>query len=288
MFRAEPKADDSVQTWTLEKSGDAYYLKNVGTRKYLNAAGKGNGSNVLVTSGAGEQALWSIDPKTDSEFVITNVSSGILLSGSGNDSNVHLWENGDSPLQMWTVVEKGPAVEEKVSVTAPETVLANEDFEITAVTGSEVSRIKIFNENEMQIGLKGIIRTENGDGTVTWKVRMSIGTAGTGRTITLATADDKGEFVKTKASCTLDVVMPQPVVFTASTEESALVNRPVAITAMTDKTVTRLFVKNEYGNPLVQLCGHRGRPGMDRIYENRDTGYPFLLSLWKKLNGQQL
>ena len=45
----------------------------------------------------------------------------------------------------------------------------------------------------------------------------------------------------------IDIVLPKPVITSASIEETAVVNVPVTITAVTGKTVTKLMVKNEYG-----------------------------------------
>lgn len=247
VYRAEKQDGNDLQTWVLEKSGDSYYFKNVGTGKYLTADGNANGSNVLVTAEKNEQALWSTSYKTENSFMICKDDAGIFLSGSGNDSNVHLWEDGNSVLQVWTFEEVGPVVEDNYSVSAPETVQMNESFEVTVTTGSDVSNIRFFNENGMQMGLREVTCTDNGDGTLTWKAKMSIGTAGFGRTITLAVADEEGALTKTDANFTIDVLMPEPVVLEASIEEKTVVNAPVTLTVVTDKTVQGISVTNENG-----------------------------------------
>ena len=65
--------------------------------------------------------------------------------------------------------------------------------------------------------------------------------------ISVYTKTGDGDYVDTGASFTIDIVPPKPVIYSASIEETAVVNAPVVITAVTDKTVSKILVKNEYG-----------------------------------------
>ena len=125
-------------------------------------------------------------------------------------------------------------------------VTALQSFFVQAVTPDSVQKIALFNEYGLKMGLKNITRTDNGDGTITWNASMSIGTAGTKRTLTLAVLQEDG-YALTDASFTVDVKASVPLVRSASIEQTGKVNVPVTLTAVTDKTVYRLSVVNEYG-----------------------------------------
>lgn len=125
--------------------------------------------------------------------------------------------------------------------------MAGKLFAVRAVTGQDVQQIALFNENGMKMGLKDIVRTENGDGTATWTFRASIGTVGKNRTLTLATVDADGAYTLTDASFTLNVRAEAPQVVSASIEGTAQVNVPVTLTAITGTDVTKLEVFNENG-----------------------------------------
>ncbi|MCI8497296.1 MAG: hypothetical protein HFE85_03460 [Clostridiales bacterium] len=125
-------------------------------------------------------------------------------------------------------------------------VTAQQLFCVQAVTPDSVQQIALFNEYGLKMGVKELSRTDNQDGTVTWTAKMSIGTVGKGRTISLAVLKD-GDYRETDASFTVDVKAPVPTIQSASIETEGVVNTPVTLTAVTDQTVTKLSVVNEYG-----------------------------------------
>ena len=130
------------------------------------------------------------------------------------------------------------------SVTAPAEAAAGELFEVTAITRDDVAKVALFNEYGLKMGLKNVARTDNRDGTATWTFKTSIGTAGTGRVLTLATIGADGVYTITEASFSIDV---KPGIVSAAIEETAMVNQPVTLTVVTSKDVKRILIKNEYG-----------------------------------------
>ncbi|MCI8497256.1 MAG: hypothetical protein HFE85_03255 [Clostridiales bacterium] len=97
------------------------------------------------------------------------------------------------------------------------------------------------------MGLKEVRKADNGDGTVTWTFKMAIGTAGKGRTLTLAIMDEEGSYTMTDASFTIDIAAVKPVTMSASIEETATVNEPVTLTVVTNTAANRINIYNEYG-----------------------------------------
>ncbi|MCI8497063.1 MAG: hypothetical protein HFE85_02270, partial [Clostridiales bacterium] len=131
--------------------------------------------------------------------------------------------------------------------TALTEATANELFDVVAVTPADVARVALFNEYGLRMGLKELQKADNGDGTVTWTFKMAIGTAGKGRTLTLATMDADGSYTMTDASFTIDIAAVKPVIMSASIEETATVNEPVKLTVVTNTAANRINIYNEYG-----------------------------------------
>ena len=114
------------------------------------------------------------------------------------------------------------------------------------MTGDDVEKVALFNEYGLKVSTRDLVRTDNGDGTVTWTFRTAIGTVGTGRVLTLAVAAD-GQYTLTDAAFTVDVKAVKPVVVSATIEETAVVNEPVTLTVVTGKEVRKLEIRNEFG-----------------------------------------
>ena len=125
--------------------------------------------------------------------------------------------------------------------------LSNEMFGVKIVTPKEVTDIRLANEYGLSLGVRELQKQDNQDGTVTWTLQTSIATVGNGRTITVYTSVNGGEFVSSGASFTIDILAPKPVVYSASIEETAVINVPVTLKVVTDKTVDKIVVENEYG-----------------------------------------
>ena len=70
-------------------------------------------------------------------------------------------------------------------ITAPESALEDETFEIVMTTANAVDKITVKNENGSKMGSKTVSVVDNGDGTYTAVAQMSVATVGTGRTFTV-------------------------------------------------------------------------------------------------------
>ncbi|MCI8497407.1 MAG: family 78 glycoside hydrolase catalytic domain [Clostridiales bacterium] len=153
------------------------------------------------------------------------------------------------------------------SVQAPESATANKLFEVTAVTPADVARVALFNEYGLRMGLKELQKADNGDGTVTWTFKMAIGTAGKGRTLTLATMDTEGVYTMTDASFTIDIAAVKPVTMSASIEETATVNEPVTLTVVTNTAASKINIYNEYGLKMGILSQNYQDIDGERVWE---------------------
>ena len=194
------------------------------------------------------------------EIVYNSTLTNVLLStgrisvrNPGGGFGTELWPGYEVNYRSYGPAQAKviPYVEEKIvesekSVSAPAQAVAGELFEVTAVTPDDVQQIALFNEYGMRMGLKDMVRTDNGDGTVSWSFKTSISTAGQGRTLTLGVYE-RGRYVLTNASLTMDITFVQPVVTSASIEEAALVGQPVTLTVVTNTAASKLDVRNEYG-----------------------------------------
>ncbi|MEE1491367.1 MAG: glycoside hydrolase family 127 protein [Massilioclostridium sp.] len=94
--------NNSLQSWVLERSGDSFLVKNTSTGTYLNVAGDYNGAAISL----GSSTAWNIDRVNSNTFTIASANGGKLFSGAGNSNAIHLWENGNSELQLWRFIEK--------------------------------------------------------------------------------------------------------------------------------------------------------------------------------------
>ena len=133
------------------------------------------------------------------------------------------------------------------SANAPDSVQVNEAFTITVVTSMDVTDIKIFNENDMALGRKIVGVTDNGDGTKTWAVTVSMGTVGNDRTLKIVSKDASGVLTDSGVTVTIDI-LSMPVTLTGfDLPESAVANRTFIVTATTDLTATKIEIFNETG-----------------------------------------
>lgn len=69
-----------------------------------------------------------------------------------------------------------------LDVSVPETVVVNEQFEADIHVQGAFRSITLFNDANRKMGIQLLSKTANADGTTTFKVAFSIGTAGIGRT----------------------------------------------------------------------------------------------------------
>lgn len=164
--------------------------------------------------------------------------------------------------QVWKLIDKTTDKEFEPTIKAVDEngeILSEanreELFDVIAVTDDSVTSIGLVNEYGLRISMKDVQRTDNGDGTATWTLQTALNTVGSGRTVYLMTAKDGEELAQTEASFTLDILRPvtTPVVFSATVDETAVVNTPFTMTAVTNQSVTRLVITNEFGLKMGQL-----------------------------------
>ncbi|MCI8497519.1 MAG: hypothetical protein HFE85_04640, partial [Clostridiales bacterium] len=145
------------------------------------------------------------------------------------------------------------AFEPTVTATDPESGAAVSEvvkdgwFRVTVVTADDVRNIRLVNEYGLNMGRKEYSMADNGDGTRTFTMLMNMGTVGQNRELTVMAQGTDGAYTDTGLRVCLDIVAPIPQLYLASIAETARVNEPVAITAVTDRTVTRIQIYNEYG-----------------------------------------
>lgn len=132
-------------------------------------------------------------------------------------------------------------------------IAVNELGQFQFTTQGDVSKIALFNEYGMKMGLKNLSYVDNADGSRTWTASTSIGTSGSNRVLSIFTVDTDGVYSDTKVDIYVDVTPPQdkPVVYSAQFEsDSTKINVPVNMIVETDTTVTKVSVYNEYGAVL--------------------------------------
>ncbi len=220
----------------------------------------GSGTDIVVTE-ANDMVIRTVQGSFDLENLQVTVSEGAAaelklnpaqegaLSSPRSVDIVITAEDGSQATKTLYLLEEKAAY----SVQAPEKATAGETFSFTANTPDDVTGIALFNEYGLKVGLKEITRTDNGDGTVTWSGKAAIGTVGKGRTLTLAVANAQGKYTLTEASFTLDIAAVTPKTYSASIEETGVVNVPVTLTVVTDTSVTKLALQNEYGMTMSVL-----------------------------------
>ena len=141
------------------------------------------------------------------------------------------------------------------TATAPETVVKNEKFQITAVTDRDPSSISIANENGGKVTSKIVSVSTNNDGTSTVIFELSVGTAGESRTLRLMS--DGSEI----ASVTFDVVKYITGIDSVDVPESVIrYDTFEAVAVTTDDLIKGKFV-NEYDAKI-------GAAVVSRVREN--------------------
>lgn len=125
-------------------------------------------------------------------------------------------------------------------------VTVGHSFRVEATTPSSVTSIKLLNETNMQITVNDLVRTDNGDGTVSWSGTTSVSTAGQNRKLELIAADQNGIYSYTDAAIVFEA-LPAPQVFSAEIPATGKVNVPFTMTVQTNSDVVKLEIYNEYG-----------------------------------------
>lgn len=211
--------------------------------------------NTLKVVRIGDQILTYINDVLVDSMTDSNLSAGSVGFRNGSSEvNSYQYIRVATPVLTasvdFTAEENLPAVTVEAIDENGEAItqaVTNELFGVRIVTPDNVTGVRLMNEYGLRISMKNLQRVDNGDGTITWTANTAIGTASKGRTISVYTQTAETDYADSGASFMIDIVLPKPVITSASIEETAVVNVPVTITAVTGKTVTKLMVKNEYG-----------------------------------------
>lgn len=195
--------------------------------------------------------------------VAASKADGITLIGIEGDEAVYELKSGSYEFTVGDAIPENTVAAIDENGETLNAAPVNTAFQVVATTPDDVQKIYLFNEYGLRLSISGLVRTDNGDGTVSWAGALAIGTVGAARTLTLATVDSEGAYTLTDAAFTLAITAPVPEVLSASIPETSKINTPFTLTALTDKSVTKLDVYNEYGIKMAVK---------DASYEDTDEG----------------
>lgn len=145
-------------------------------------------------------------------------------------------------------------------VSAPAEVTAREDFNITVVTGTDVSRLIIKNEKGMLMGQTLVSKDLNEHGKQVWTIAMGIGTPGANRTFHVF--DQNENLIGSFTVNVLVGAVPTGIVSVSAPPTSD--NRSsFQVTVTTGVSVTRVEFTNEAGGKLGKTLVSYTREGDD-------------------------
>lgn len=75
--------------------------------------------------------------------------------------------------------------EPRIEVSMPDTIIKNEEFELTLRTDTDYEKLILLNENGRKVSFKVVSKTIHEDGSVSTVLRMWIGTVGVNRTLSV-------------------------------------------------------------------------------------------------------
>ena len=133
------------------------------------------------------------------------------------------------------------------SASALESAQVGSDFDVTVVTASDVTDVRLYNANDLAIGRRDIDVVVNADGTKTWTITVALGTVGNDRLIKVMTKDATGILTDSGASVTIDSTSVPPVLSSFDLPDTAVANRTFIVKATTDMAATKINVYNEFG-----------------------------------------
>lgn len=134
-----------------------------------------------------------------------------------------------------------------------EPVYVGETFEITFTTPSDVRDIKLSNESGSKMGIK-ILKMEKGEFGNTFTVALAIGTAGVGRTFSLAVRKQIGDFVDTGYTFSVDVLRRAAAVNEVTLNKtSARVNELFQATVTVSSGANKVRISNETGRDIGKI-----------------------------------
>lgn len=131
----------------------------------------------------------------------------------------------------------------------------NEEITLTAVTKDTISDVNLRNENDRYISRTWVKSVNNGDGTKTWTIKFSVGTAGENRTMSLYTRTMGSSYEDSGMDITMTIANPEynGMVLSVENAASAKVNEEFAATITTTGDVEDIRVLNERGNVISLL-----------------------------------
>ena len=212
-----------------------------------------------------------VRPAEEREVILNATAGGTLTADQdiflqGTDVNLTVAPDEGFELVSFTVngeevapvngVYTVPAAQENVEanavfarlpvITAPSDVLANEAFTLTVNTPAEIEQVRLFNENDMALGIIECSSTLNEEGQKDWSIQTAIGTVGAGRVISVY-GNAKNEPLEKIGEFTINVNSKAPVVQSVEIAESGKVNVPFAVKVTADTATNRVILYNEYG-----------------------------------------
>ena len=147
-------------------------------------------------------------------------------------------------------ITRSGAADNDTELTAPENANVNAVFtiEATVPTSSNVSSFNLQNESGRKISVKAVSSADNGDGTTTWNISTSIGTAGD-RTITVIPVSEDGSQLD---AVTFDISITAPetsydILSAEFASETVNANTPVDININSGSLVKSINITNHNG-----------------------------------------
>ncbi|MCI8497680.1 MAG: hypothetical protein HFE85_05465 [Clostridiales bacterium] len=149
-----------------------------------------------------------------------------------------------------TYVVSSANTDSALSAEAPASAQVNSDFDVTVVTAGSVTDVKLYNEYDMAISRKAMDVIDNGDGTKTWIITISVGTVGSSRTFKVVTKGLGDYYRDSGKTVSLDITSIPPVLSSFDLPDETVANRTFIVKATTDMAATKIVVYNEYGTKM--------------------------------------
>ena len=194
-----------------------------------------SGQNVVKAEASNEETVLTFDPvvTTRVKVLMTNATP---YSSTGNmtisNAVVYGWNLNTEEEEPGTVI------------TAPESAIKNETFEVSVLTEQDISGITVKNENDRTVTTHiTSMNQDTADGKLT-VFTLAVGTAGTGRVLSVYDGETLlGTF-------TLDIEEVPSSIVSVTAPESALEDELFRITAVTTRDLFKGKVYNENGGVI--------------------------------------
>ena len=125
-------------------------------------------------------------------------------------------------------------------------IYAGDDFSFSVTTDTDVTSIKLYNENNGEVTIKSLT-SETVNGAKVWTVTTAVETEGIGRTLSIYAKTD-GSFYDTYANIVFNVLPHLPKVLSMEfSADTAVVNEYVDVTIVTNSHAEIIRIANENG-----------------------------------------